>query len=167
MTTQVMTQPIQGSNINPQLQDGATTRDITASNEYYNNNDLNFYNNTSIVFLNNPKNSINNIPRTNKDYVNPNGDGINFSNYEQRDMQNAVKESARRHVETMVRNKQADMNLRPALNALRNKGLEAYLQPNLFSKGTNDRFILTFMNPNTGKMEQIDNPEYLQQLLNE
>lgn len=158
------TQPMSGS-ISPQAQDGAVTREITASNEWLNNN-VNFHDNSSIVFLNNPKQFINNIPRTNEDYVNKNGDGVNFLNYEQSGMQDAIKDSAMRQVQnTMIPNKQADMNLRPALNALKEKGYTAFLQPNLFPKNANDRFMLTFMNPTTGKMEQIDNPEYLQQLL--
>lgn len=158
------TQPMNGS-ISPQAQDGAVTREITASNEWLNNN-VNFHDNSSIVFLNNPKQFINNIPRTNEDYVNKNGDGVNFLNYEQSGMQDAIKDSAMRQVQnTMIPNKQADMNLRPALNALKEKGYTAFLQPNLFPKNANDRFMLTFMNPTTGKMERIDNPEYLQQLL--
>mgnify|MGYP004644040751 FL=1 len=158
------TQPMSGS-ISPQAQDGAVTREITASNEWLNNN-VNFHDNSSIVFLNNPKQFINNIPRTNEDYVNKNGDGVNFLNYEQSGMQDAIKDSAMRQVQnTMIPNKQADMNLRPALNALKEKGYTAFLQPNLFPKNANDRFMLTFMNPTTGKMERIDNPEYLQQLL--
>lgn len=158
------TQPMSG-NISPQAQDGAVTREITASNEWLNNN-VNFHDNSSIVFLNNPKQFINNIPRTNEDYVNKNGDGVNFLNYEQSGMQDAIKDSAMRQVQnTMIPNKQADMNLRPALNALKEKGYTAFLQPNLFPKNANDRFMLTFMNPTTGKMERIDNPEYLQQLL--
>lgn len=158
------TQPMSGS-ISPQAQDGAVTRDITATNEWLNNN-VNFHDNSSIVFLNNPKQFINNIPRTNEDYVNKNGDGVNFLNYEQSGMQDAIKDSAMRQVQnTMIPNKQADMNLRPALNALKEKGYTAFLQPNLFPKNANDRFMLTFMNPTTGKMERIDNPEYLQQLL--
>ena len=158
------TQPMSGS-ISPQAQDGAVTREITASNEWLNNN-VNFHDNSSIVFLNNPKQFINNIPRTNEDYVNKNGDGVNFLNYEQSRMQDAIKDSAMRQVQnTMIPNKQADMNLRPALNALKEKGYTAFLQPNLFPKNANDRFMLTFMNPTTGKMERIDNPEYLQQLL--
>lgn len=158
------TQPMSGS-ISPQAQDGAVTRDITATNEWLNNN-VNFHDNSSIVFLNNPKQSINNIPRTNEDYVNRNGDRVNTSNYEQPEMQDAIKDSAMRQVhKTMIPNKQADMNLRPYLNALKEKGYTAFLQPNLFPKNANDRFMLTFMNPTTGKMEQIDNPEYLQQLL--
>lgn len=158
------TQPMSGS-ISPQAQDGAVTREITASNEWLNNN-VNFHDNSSIVFLNNPKQFINNIPRTNEDYINKNGDGVNFLNYEQSGMQDAIKDSAMRQVQnTMIPNKQADMNLRPALNALKEKGYTAFLQPNLFPKNANDRFMLTFMNPTTGKMERIDNPEYLQQLL--
>ncbi len=158
------TQPMSGS-ISPQAQDGAVTREITATNEWLNNN-VNFHDNSSIVFLNNPKQFINNIPRTNEDYVNKNGDGVNFLNYEQSGMQDAIKDSAMRQVQnTMIPNKQADMNLRPALNALKEKGYTAFLQPNLFPKNANDRFMLTFMNPTTGKMERIDNPEYLQQLL--
>lgn len=158
------TQPMSGS-ISPQAQDGAVTREITASNEWLNNN-VNFHDNSSIVFLNNPKQFINNIPRTNEDHVNKNGDGVNFLNYEQSGMQDAIKDSAMRQVQnTMIPNKQADMNLRPALNALKEKGYTAFLQPNLFPKNANDRFMLTFMNPTTGKMERIDNPEYLQQLL--
>lgn len=158
------TQPMSGS-ISPQAQDGAVTREITASNEWLNNN-VNFHDNSSIVFLNNPKQFINNIPRTNEDRVNQNGDGVNISNYEQSGMQDAIKDSAMRQVQnTMIPNKQADMNLRPALNALKEKGYTAFLQPNLFPKNANDRFMLTFMNPTTGKMERIDNPEYLQQLL--
>lgn len=158
------TQPMSG-NISPQAQDGAVTREITASNEWLNNN-VNFHDNSSIVFLNNPKQFINNIPRTNEDYINKNGDGVNFLNYEQSGMQDAIKDSAMRQVQnTMIPNKQADMNLRPALNALKEKGYTAFLQPNLFPKNANDRFMLTFMNPTTGKMERIDNPEYLQQLL--
>lgn len=158
------TQPMSGS-ISPQAQDGAVTREITATNEWLNNN-VNFHDNSSIVFLNNPKQFINNVPRTNEDYVNKNGERVNFSNYEQLGMQDAIKDSAMRQVQnTMIPNKQADMNLRPALNALKEKGYTAFLQPNLFPKNANDRFMLTFMNPTTGKMEQIDNPEYLQQLL--
>lgn len=158
------TQPMSG-NISPQAQDGAVTRDITATNEWLNNN-VNFHDTSSIVFPNNPKQSINNVPRTNEDYVNQNGERVNFSNYEQLGMQDAIKDSAMRQVQnTMIPNKQADMNLRPALNALKEKGYTAFLQPNLFPKNANDRFMLTFMNPTTGKMEQIDNPEYLQQLL--
>lgn len=158
------TQPMSGS-ISPQAQDGAVTREITASNEWLNNN-VNFHDTSSIVFPNNPKQSINNVPRTNEDYVNQNGERVNFSNYEQLGMQDAIKDSAMRQVQnTMIPNKQADMNLRPALNALKEKGYTAFLQPNLFPKNANDRFMLTFMNPTTGKMEQIDNPEYLQQLL--
>ncbi len=158
------TQPMSGS-ISPQAQDGAVTREITATNEWLNNN-VNFHDNSSIVFLNNPKQFINNVPRTNEDYVNQNGERVNISNYEQPGMQDAIKDSAMRQVQnTMIPNKQADMNLRPALNALKEKGYTAFLQPNLFPKNANDRFMLTFMNPTTGKMEQIDNPEYLQQLL--
>ena len=159
------TQPMSGS-ISPQAQDGAVTHEITATDEWLINNNVNFHDNSSIVFLNNPKQFINNIPRTNQDRVNKNGDGVNISNYEQPGMQDAIKDSAMRQVQnTMIPNKQADMNLRPALNALKEKGYTAFLQPNLFPKNANDRFMLTFMNPTTGKMEQIDNPEYLQQLL--
>ena len=112
------TQPMSGS-ISPQAQDGAVTREITATNECLNNN-VNFHDNSSIVFLNNPKQFINNIPRTNQDRVNQNGDGVNISNYEQPGMQDAIKDSAMRQVQnTMIPNKQADMNLRPALNALK------------------------------------------------
>lgn len=158
------TQPMSGS-ISPQAQDGAVTRDITATNEWLNNN-VNFHDNSSIVFPNNPKQSINNIPRTNEDYVNPNGEKINLSlNYKNPETQKSVLESAQRNAEKLIEAKKADMNLRPALNALKEKGYTAFLQPNLFPKNANDRFMLTFMNPTTGKMEQIDNPEYLQQLL--
>ncbi len=157
------TQPMSGS-ISPQAQDGAVIRDI-ATNEWLNNN-VNFYDNRSIVFPNNPKQSINNIPRTNEDYVNQNGEKLNLSlDYENAETKKYVFESTQRNVEKLLKDKQADMYLRPSLNALKEKGYTAFLQPNLFPKNANDRFMLTFMNPTTGKMEQIDNPEQLQQLL--
>ena len=154
------TQPMSG-NISPQAQEGAVTREITASNEWLYDN-IHEHNN-SIVFFNNPKQSINNVYRKTENFViNRNGDGTCI---EETDI-DAAKDSAMRQVQnTMIPNKQADMNLRPALNALKEKGYTAFLQPNLFPKNANDRFMLTFMNPNTGKMEKIDNPEQLQQLL--
>lgn len=169
------TQPMSGS-ISPQAQEGAVMREITASNDYINNlgNKL-FYGDDDGFSSYNTNNKYIASGRTNASTINnpdvtqiidPNSNDVLLLNMKNMENRISLTDSAMRQVQnTMIPNKQADMNLRPALNALKEKGYTAFLQPNLFPKNANDRFMLTFMNPTTGKMEQIDNPEYLQQLL--
>ena len=169
------TQPMSGS-ISPQAQEGAVKREITASNDYINNlgNKL-FYGDDDGFSSYNTNNKYIASGRTNASTINnpdvtqiidPNSNDVLLLNMKNMENRISLTDSATRQVQkTMIPLKQSDMYYRPTLAALREKGYTAFLQPNMYSKGNNDRFILTFMNPNTCKMEQITTQEQLQQLL--
>lgn len=168
------TQPMSGS-ISSRAQEGAVIREITASNDYINNlgNKL-FYGDDDGFSSYNTNNKYITAGKTSASIIgNPNvtttkskySDDLFSFNAPIYENPEVFMPSTKKQVETMLGLKNSDMIYREALNALRNKGFTAYLQPNKYSNGNNDKFILTYMNPNTFRMEEVSTQEQLQQLL--
>lgn len=169
------TQPMSGS-ISPQAQDGAVNHEITAGYDYYNNNLENklFYGdddgfssyNTNNKYITAGKISASIIgnPSVVTTTYPSSKDSFSFNAKKYDDPKKFIP-STEKQVQTMLGLKNSDMIYRKALNALKDKGYTAFLQPNKYSNGNNDKFLLTYMDPNTFRMEEVSTQEHLQQLL--